>query len=111
MQSLFKKTLPWLILMIALMMLIFWFRVTGAAIVVDETGLVQEAFITDTRGKYQKIWRLKDGYFYTIPDLEGTFEIRCRGGKIFRHGYVTPHMYQKITVAGDGKCSALKRGQ
>jgi hypothetical protein len=111
MQSRFRKYVPGLTATVALLMLILWLRVMGSAIVIDETGQVQDAFITDAHGKYQKLWQLTDGYFYTIPDMEGTFEIRCGGGKILRNGYVTIHMDQIIRVTGDGKCSALKHGQ
>jgi hypothetical protein len=104
----FKKSAFWLIMMIALIVSLFWLRIMGSVIVIDETGKVQDAFITDTRGKYQKLWQLSDRYFYTIPDLEGTIEIRCSGGKMFRHGYVTSYLDQKVRVISDGKCSTVE---
>jgi hypothetical protein len=79
----------------------------GSAVVVDETGGVVSAVITDHDGREQPLSRLWDGYFYAIPDLEGTIEIRCRDGSRKSWGYVTGNMHTKIRVVGNRPCERV----
>lgn len=78
----------------------------GSAVVVDETDGVLSAAITDDRTE-QPLIRLWSGYFYAVPQLEGTIEIRCRDGSRKRWGYVTGHMHTKIRVIGDRPCERI----
>lgn len=79
----------------------------GSAVVVDETGGVETAFIVTTDGREQPLYRLRRGYFYTVPTLEGTIEVRCGSGEKKRSGYVTGHLDTKIRVVGDTPCARL----
>ena len=79
----------------------------GSAVVVDETNGVETAFIVTTDGREQPLYRLWRGYFYTVPRLEGTIEVRCHSGETKRWGYVTGHLHTKIRVVGDTPCARL----
>lgn len=85
--------------------------IAGSAVVVDETGGVESAFITTGDGREQPLYRLWTGYFYAIPQLEGTIEVRCRDGTRKSWGYVTGHMHTKIRVVGDTPCARLVHGR
>lgn len=82
-----------------------WFA--GSVIVVDETGGVESAFVITGDGREQPLHQLWAGYFYTIPRLEGTIEVRCRDGSRHDQGYVTGHMHSKIRVVGATPCAEL----
>jgi hypothetical protein len=81
--------------------------IAGSAIVVDETDGVDSAFIVTGDGREQRLHRLWTGYFYAIPGLEGTIEIRCRDGTRKSWGYVTGYHDTKIRVVGDTPCARL----
>jgi hypothetical protein len=81
--------------------------IAGSAVVVDETDGVESAFITTSDGREQPLHRLWTGYFYAIPRLEGTIEVRCHDGTRKSWGYVTGHMHTKIRVVGDAPCARL----
>lgn len=78
----------------------------GSAVVVDETDGVVSAVIT-TGSEEQPLTRLWSGYFYAIPQMEGTIEVRCRDGSRKRWGYVTGHVHTKIRVIGDSPCARI----
>lgn len=84
---------------------VWW--LAGSAVVLDETNGVERAFITTSSGSKQPLHKLWSGYFYAIPQLEGTIEVRCRGGTRKSWGYVTGHMNTKIRVVGDKPCARL----
>ncbi len=79
----------------------------GSAVVVDETGGVQSAVITNSEGAEQPLRRLWSGQFYAIPEMEGTIEIRCRNGVRKQGGYVTGNVHTKIRVMGPTPCERL----
>jgi hypothetical protein len=81
-----------------------WFWLAGSAVVVDETGGVTSAVVTDDSGTEQPLHRLWNGYFYAIPKMEGTIEVRCRNGARKQAGYVTGHVHTKIRVVGHKPC-------
>jgi hypothetical protein len=76
----------------------------GSAVVIDETGHVESAVVTDGRSE-QPLRRLSNGYFFAIPKIEGTIEVRCRNGALKKMGYATPHMDTKIKVYGTTPCA------
>lgn len=82
-----------------------WFA--GSAVVVDETGGVTSAVITNTDGVEQPLHQLWSGYFYAIPKVEGTVEVRCRDGSRKQWGYVTGHMHTKLRVGGQTPCARV----
>jgi hypothetical protein len=84
-----------------------YLSLAGSAVVVDETGGVESAFIITGDGREQPLHRLSSGYFYAIPRLEGSIEVRCRGGLRKDWGYVHGHMDTKIRVVGDTPCARL----
>lgn len=75
----------------------------GSAIVIDETGHVESAVVTDGRSE-QPLRRLSNAYFFAIPEIEGTIEVRCRNGARKKMGYVTGHMDTKVKVSGKTPC-------
>lgn len=79
----------------------------GSAVIVDETHGVESAFIVTSDGREQSLHRLWSGYFYAIPRVEGTIEVRCRDGSRKSWGYVTGYMHTKIRVIGDTPCARL----
>ena len=79
----------------------------GSAVVVDETGGVASAVITDSGRREQRLRRLWGGYFYAIPDMEGTIDVRCTNGVRKQQGYVTGHMHTKIRVSGRSPCERV----
>ena len=79
-----------------------WFA--GSAVVIDETGYVESAVVTDGRSE-QPLRRLSNGYFFAVPEIEGTIEVRCRNGARKKMGYVTPRMDTKIKVYGTMPCT------
>ena len=80
----------------------------GSAVVVDETGHVESAAITDGR-KEQRLRRLWRGYFVAIPEIEGTIEVRCSDGARKKMGYVTAHIHTKVQVSGKTPCAEVVR--
>ncbi|MBP1858408.1 hypothetical protein [Rhizobium herbae] len=86
----FSALLPWLIGAILLVSVWGFFWVSGWAIVVDETQGVQTAVITNSGGAEQKLHRLWNGFFYTIPQMDGVIEVRCADGTRKQWGYVPP---------------------
>ena len=78
----------------------------GSAVVVDETGGVVSAVVTNESNE-QPLVRLWSGYFYAIPDMEGSIEIRCSNGLRTRRGYVTGHINTKVRVFGDRPCAQI----
>jgi hypothetical protein len=79
----------------------------GSAVVVDETGGVESAFVVTDDGREQELSRLWSGYFYAIPQLEGTIRVRCHDGTTKEAGYVTGYIDTKIRVVGDTPCAEL----
>ena len=82
--------------------------VAGSAVVVDDTGHVESAVVTNGRSE-QPLRRLWSGYFIAIPDIEGTIEVRCHNGARKQMGYVTRHMDTKIRVSGTKPCFDVVR--
>jgi hypothetical protein len=92
---------------VGLLLAFAYIWLAGSAVVVDETGEVESAFITTGDGREQRLRHLWSGYFYAIPQLEGTIEVRCRDGQRKRLGYVTHYMDTKIRVVGETPCARL----
>lgn len=99
--------IPWLLALIAVAAVSLYVWIAGSAVVSDETGGVDSAVVITGAGAEQPLRRLWSGYFYAIPDLEGSIEVRCRNGVRKQWGYVTPHMHTKIRVAGPTPCAEL----
>ena len=82
---------------VVLIGLLIYLALAGSAVVIDDTGDVASAVITNDRQE-QSLTRLWDGHFYAIPHLEGTIEVRCHSGSRTRWGYVTGHIHTRIRV-------------
>lgn len=79
----------------------FW--VMGSAVVLDRSGQITSAAVTTGDGRTQPLHALPFGIFYTVPQLEGTIEIRCRNGSQAQSGYVTRHIHTWLRLeAGQG---------
>jgi hypothetical protein len=78
----------------------------GSAIVIDETGGVESAVVTNDE-REQPLRELWSGYFFAFPELEGELEVRCRNGETKRAGYVTAGLRTKIRVVGDPPCAHI----
>lgn len=72
----------------------------GTVIVYDPGNQVVSAAIVGGNGTTQPMHRAPGGFFVAIPRIEGEVGIRCRDGSVDHGGYVTPHMEQRLTVAG-----------
>ena len=83
-----------------------WVAVFGSAVVHDEAGAVVAAVITNDREE-QALLRLPGGLFFTVPEMEGTIEIRCADGTRQRWGYVTGHMHTRLRVEPGPGCGRL----
>ena len=81
-------------------------RLSGQRSSRTKRGGVVSAVVTNDEGE-QPIPRLWSGYFYAIPDLEGTIEIRCRNGVQKRSGYVTRHWHTTVKVVGETPCAKV----
>jgi hypothetical protein len=79
----------------------------GSAVVVDETGGVESAYVVAGPGLEQPLHQIWTGYFYAIPRLEGLIEVRCRDGTRKSWGYVTSHVHTKLRVVGETPCARL----
>jgi hypothetical protein len=90
-----------------LLLALAYIELAGSAVVVDETGGVESAFIVTGDGREQRLHRLWAGYFYAIPKLEGTIEVRCRDGTRKSWGYVMGSLHTKIRVVGDTPCARI----
>lgn len=97
----------WLISLVLILIALGFFWISGSAIVIDETHEVKTAAIVDSTGNEQKLYRLWRGIFYTIPLMEGTFEIRCENGVQKRLGYVTGFLHINLKVVGSAPCERL----
>lgn len=98
------------ILIVAIAIVLFgsvYLWIAGWAVVVDETGEVESAAVVTSDGREQSLRRLWSGYFYTIPEMEGTIQVRCRDGSTNEAGYMTGHFHTKIRVVGDKPCARL----
>jgi hypothetical protein len=107
MRSSRLRFLPWLIGAFLLLLIAGYFHIAGSAIVIDETGGVESAVVKGGGGTEQKIYRLWDGYFYAIPRVEGTIEVRCTNGVRKRWGYVTANFDTTVKVVGKSPCERL----
>jgi hypothetical protein len=81
--------------------------IAGSAVVVDETGGVESAFVVTGNGREQQLSQLWSGYFYAIPRLEGSIQVRCHDGSTKEGGYVSGNLHTKIRVVGDTPCARL----
>ncbi len=108
MRTLLTGPLLWLIGFFALLFLIEFLWLAGSAIVIDETGGVESAVITNCGGTEQKLTRWSNGYFYAIPKMEGTIEVRCTNGKREQRGYVTGAFHIRVEVTGKKPCERMR---
>ena len=83
-----------------------WLWVQGSAVVIDDTGQVASAVITDggVPPTEARLYRLWSGRFFGIPGFEGVIEVRCRNGARKQWGYVTPHMHTIVRMVGPRPC-------
>ena len=102
-----SNPIPWLLGVALLLVGGVFLWLSGSAVVVDDTGGVSSAFVTDGHGRYQRLYRLWKGRFYAIPKLEGTIEVRCENGVRKQWGYVTPNMHTTIRVVGNTPCARV----
>lgn len=107
MRTLLSGPLPWLIGTIGLIVVAAFLWIAGSAIVIDETGGVKTAVVTNSDGAEQKLHRLWKGYFWAIPQLEGTIEVRCINGVRKQWGYVTGNWHTTVRVVGKSPCEKL----
>lgn len=110
MRTLATGPFPWLIAGCTLIIASACAWLAGSAVVVDETSGVQSAIVTNNSGNEQRLHRLWNGYFYAIPSVEGTIEVRCSNGARKQIGYVTGHMHTKVRVTGKQPCERIVEG-
>lgn len=107
MRTLLSGPFPWLIGAVTLAVTAAFFWISGAAIVIDETGGVETAFVTNSGGAEQRLRRIWNGYFFAIPRVEGTIEVRCTNGVRKQWGYVTGGLHTAVRIVGKRPCALL----
>ena len=107
MRTLLSGPFPWLISAATLALTVAFFWIAGSAVVVDQTGGVQTAVVINSGGTEQKLRRLWSGYFYAIPRVEGTIEVRCTNGGRKQMGYVTGLTHTTVRVVGNRPCERI----
>lgn len=107
MREWFSGPIPWLFGGLALTFAAAFLWIAGSAVVVDETDGVTSAVVITSGGTEQPLRQLWSGYFYAVPRIEGTIEIRCHNGVRRQIGYVTGHMHTKIRVVGAAPCERM----
>ncbi len=107
MRKLLSRPLLWLIGAILLVSASFFFWISGSVIVIDETQGVQSVVVTNNRGTEQKLYELWGGFFYTIPQMEGTIEVHCQDGTRKHGGYVTTLLDTKLKILGKTPCESM----
>ncbi|HYD13933.1 MAG TPA: hypothetical protein VEC11_13875 [Allosphingosinicella sp.] len=85
----------------------FYVSLMGSAVVVDRKGQVLSAAIVTSDGRTQALLDLPGGYFFAIPRIEGTIELRCRDGLRPQWGYVTGHMHTRLDVEPGTGCGRI----
>ena len=107
MRTVLSGPRPWLIGVALLMAAGAFVWTAGSAVVIDETGGVETAVVTNGGGADQKLHQLLKGYFYAMPQLEGTIEVRCSNGLRKQAGYVTGSVHTTVRVLGKTPCERL----
>jgi hypothetical protein len=84
----------------------------GSAVVIDDTGQVASAVITDggSPPTDARLYRLWNGYFYGVPRFEGTIEVRCRNGARKQWGYVIHGLHTRVRLVGQTPCQQAVLG-
>ncbi len=82
-----------------------WFL--GSVVVVDGTGDILSAAITDSSLAKQPLHRLPGGIFFAIPRVEGAISLRCHDDSLEQRGYVTPHLHSWLHVRPGTGCSRV----
>ena len=103
----FDRRYGWLIaafILLAAMAGVLWLQ--GSAVVIDDTGQVASAVITDDGDPptEARLYRLWNGHSYGIPAFEGAIEVRCRNGARKQWGYVTHGLHTRVRVVGRTPC-------
>lgn len=99
-----------LILMFSLGVGGFILLTTGIARVTGETGNIATVTLTNGLSR-QQLWRLPNGVFIAIINLEGEFEIVCKNGERVRMGYVTPMFSTHLVTKDNRGCVRVTRVQ
>jgi hypothetical protein len=81
--------------------------ISGSAVVIDSTGSIVSATITDSSGATQPLHRLPGGLFYTIPRADGAIVLCCRNGAREQWGYVTPYLHSWLHVRPGTSCGRV----
>jgi hypothetical protein len=84
----------------------FW--VMGSAVVLDRSGQITSAIITTGGGPKQALHALPFGVFYTVPQFEGSIEVRCRDGSHQQYGYVTGHFHTWLRLEVGQSCQEIE---
>lgn len=102
------RRLRWLAIGVGALVLagILYVGIFGSVVVHDETGDVARAVVTNDR-EVQSLYRLPGGYFFAIPAMEGTVEVRCRNGSRTRSGYITGYTHLWLRAVGPTPCARL----
>ncbi len=107
MRNLLSGPFPWLISAATLAVTLAFFWIAGSAVVIDQTGGVDTAVITNGTGPEQRLHEVWNGYFYGVPQVEGTIQVRCNNGARKQWGYVTGGVHTTVRVVGKTPCERL----
>lgn len=69
---------------------------------------MESAFGVTGDGRKQQLSRLWSGYYYAIPQLEGTIRVHCHDGSTKEGGYVTGHAHTELRIVGDVPCERFE---
>lgn len=82
---------------------------SGSAILVDETGGVQSVVVTNGHEPDQPLHKLWGGYFYAIPDIEGTLQVTGCGESAPRSAtYFEAHPDEARQIANGCKDGSIR---
>lgn len=107
MRTILSRPLPYLIALAALAIIGVWLVAAGSITVVDETGGVQAAYVVNSGPAQQHLHGPLRGYFFAVPHMEGTVEVRCAKGVRKQAEYVTGGVHTIVQVAGRTPCERL----
>ncbi len=78
----------------------------GYVVVVDETGMVDEASIVGFQGG-RGLMGLPGGRYVGIPPYDGAVEVQCTDGSSLTGGIVGRGQSTYLTVTGRGTCAQI----
>lgn len=78
----------------------------GYVVVVDQTGMVNQANVVGFQGG-RSLLALPGGRYFGIPPYDGAVEVQCTDGSSLTGGIVARGQSTYLTVSGEGSCTQI----